>query len=450
MMKLRDPKKQFPNIETPPEVLRKPDDRITETRQYRLITPLFGGGVKAQEADPVTVIRGASVRGQLRFWWRATRGGQFNGDLDEMRKAENAIWGSAAKKGDENTGPSKVQVVVKILRNMQQNDSPFEVVENPKKPGEPKIQPRRGSSAHPYAAFPLQPKQEEAKIGMQTAAVKPAGIEFSLEISYPKEFQKDVTAALWAWETFGGIGARTRRGFGALQHIDADEGLMNTPQNQVIAWIRQKLQTYEVTGNWVNGVPHLSADMLMAIHTGESQTVLKAQPGNKVIAVWQDLIAQLQRFRQAPIGRKEGKPKPGRSYWSEPEQIRALTGKRSNLHTPLPVQVKKFPRGQFGLPIIFHFKDKGEPSDTTLQGAHHDRLGSPLILRPLICKDGAIGLGAKLVSYDPPGGYILKGAPKDPPVEVHFTDADKHQAKLIRPLQNGETDVIEAFLKTLK
>jgi CRISPR-associated protein Cmr1 len=112
--------------------------------------------------------------------------------------------------------------------------------------------------------------------------------------------------------------------------------------------------------------------------------------------------------------------------------------------------VKKFPRGQFGLPIIFHFKDKGEPSDTTLQGAHHDRLGSPLILRPLICKDGAIGLGAKLVSYDPPGGYILKGAPKDPPVEVHFTDADKHQAKLIRPLQNGETDVIEAFLKTLK
>jgi len=41
---------------------------ITETRSYRLITPLFGGGVKAGVNDPITPIRASGIRGQLRFY----------------------------------------------------------------------------------------------------------------------------------------------------------------------------------------------------------------------------------------------------------------------------------------------------------------------------------------------------------------------------------------------
>ncbi|NPV63073.1 MAG: type III-B CRISPR module RAMP protein Cmr1 [Methanotrichaceae archaeon] len=42
-----------------------------------MITPIFGGGVKVGENDLVTPIRASSIRGHLRFWWRATRGARF-------------------------------------------------------------------------------------------------------------------------------------------------------------------------------------------------------------------------------------------------------------------------------------------------------------------------------------------------------------------------------------
>nr|HID14673.1 type III-B CRISPR module RAMP protein Cmr1 [Anaerolineae bacterium] len=87
---------------SPPGIQPK-QDRVHQVRIYKLITPLFGGGAEPQKPDEVTVIRASEIRGLLRFWWRATRGGQF-GSLDELRCAEEAIWGSAA--GEGKAGPS--------------------------------------------------------------------------------------------------------------------------------------------------------------------------------------------------------------------------------------------------------------------------------------------------------------------------------------------------------
>ena len=65
---------------TPPPVKQEPNNTtITQVREYELITPLFGGGVNPGEADPVTIIRGTAIRGHLRFWWRACRGGRRAG-----------------------------------------------------------------------------------------------------------------------------------------------------------------------------------------------------------------------------------------------------------------------------------------------------------------------------------------------------------------------------------
>jgi len=64
-----------------------------ETREYqiRLITPLFGGGVAAGETDSTLPIRGTSIRGQLRHWWRLT-GGHALGE--RMWQREEEIFGS--------------------------------------------------------------------------------------------------------------------------------------------------------------------------------------------------------------------------------------------------------------------------------------------------------------------------------------------------------------------
>ncbi|WP_201366950.1 type III-B CRISPR module RAMP protein Cmr1, partial [Dictyobacter formicarum] len=102
---------------TPPNIqLAKIEDPniITQIREYQMITPLFGGGVKAGENDSLTPIRGTAIRGQLRYWWRACRGGkpEFEGELTRMKEAEDLIWGSAAL--TENQNHPKIQNVIQI------------------------------------------------------------------------------------------------------------------------------------------------------------------------------------------------------------------------------------------------------------------------------------------------------------------------------------------------
>lgn len=80
-----------------------------ETRSYavQVVTPMFGGGVEPAVADPVTPIRMPTVRGHLRFWWRATRGVGMS--IEELQGREIKIWG-------DTENPSKVQVVARVLK----------------------------------------------------------------------------------------------------------------------------------------------------------------------------------------------------------------------------------------------------------------------------------------------------------------------------------------------
>src|SRR5262245_19615123 len=80
-----------------PEINKNSEAYTSQVHEYELMTPLFGGGVETQHADPVTIVRATEVRGQLRFWWRATRGGQFGEDLAKMKKAEDTLWGSTSQ-----------------------------------------------------------------------------------------------------------------------------------------------------------------------------------------------------------------------------------------------------------------------------------------------------------------------------------------------------------------
>lgn len=413
----------------PPPVSARPDPEIiTQTRQYELITPLFGGGVEPATADPVTIIRGASVRGQLRFWWRACRGGQFNGDLGAMKEAEDVLWGAAST--ENRPRPSQVQIHVEIL----QPGKPFVV-----KTAKGEINVGHPSSPYGYVAFPLIDKPGHT--------VR-EGVKFALKISYPralpKEFKElqldvpaEVEAALWAWETFGGVGARTRRGFGALccRAIDGVEVKLPRADN-VKAAIEAGLKRHVAVGEWPKDVPHL-----------QTQWTVTSAHANSLEA-WKTLIASLKAFRQSRNPGVEPK-QPGRSRWPEPDAIRRLTKRAAPAHKQPLSTIDKFPRGCFGLPIIFHFKDaeQGDPEDTTLQGAQYDRLASPLILRPILCAGNqAVGLALVLEAPRvPPGGLILKDAPGDPKV---VSELESKEAKQIQPLK-GQTDILRAFLDTL-
>ncbi|SRR6266487_719317 len=392
---------------SPPEVTpKRREEIITQVREYQLITPLYGGGVTPAEADPITVVRATEIRGHLRFWWRACRGGQYGGNPAAIKQAEDALWGATGTK--QGGGPSQVQIEVTGYS-----------VANPNAP----------SIAPAYVVFPLRQTPNKPLY---------VDVSFTLAISFPSAFQKEVEATLRMWEIFGGIGARTRRGFGALRLISVngvpDSDLPNSTTAETNTWMQHLFEQCVVEGLYPPGLPHLTPSTVFKI-TDSSQNAMVA---------WGNLIKKLASFRQARNGPR------GRSYWPEPEAIRTITGQRYNKHPALNHPCK-FPRAAFGLPIIFHFKyaDRGEPEESTLQGKQEgsQRFASPLILRPLICRDNrAVGIALLLEGsrIPPPGGIILDSDP----TTTRDTQLTPAEAMAI-PVLHGQTDVLLAFMNYL-
>lgn len=412
---------------------------LRQTRSYELITPMFGGGAQPGIADSDMVIRPSGIRGQLRFWWRATTGGAYDGDLKKMKEAEDLLFGAAST--PDKPMPSLVDVMVKVT-NTGEPIQPFSLE---RREGRLPAVKAREDVAPAYASFPLQPEQDDIKRYRLNTPINSlrAKVSFDLIITFPENQKKAVEAALWAWETFGGVGGRTRRGFGAVMLTAIDGQRVSAPKAQEAeSFVRKGLSTYVSGGKWPHDVPHIS-DKPKIEFTGIKNSPTKA---------WMDLIRSLKEFRQDRYGGTE-RNRPGRSKWPEPDEIRRLTKCRSPKHAQELSHIRKFPRGAFGLPIIFHFKDEreGDPPTTTLQGAADDfeRFASPLILRPLACEGGQ-GVGIALVLdgtsvFQIPDGLVLKEDRKQHAVEAALTPEEAAQ---IVPLRQNP-DVLEAFLDSL-
>lgn len=426
---------------------------VTQIRKYQLITPLFGGGVEAGKNDSQMPINGKSIRGQLRFWWRATRGSNEHvratllalglpivktdaqgnqiplTDLEKLRKLEGEIWGLASGNSGQ---PSSVQLHITL-------DAPGQTIDY-----------NNENRNFKYGAFPMQTAQHQS---LQE------NIQFTLEVSYESKFQEEVSAALWAWESFGGVGARTRRGFGAIHCCEIDSQTREFTRDQAEDQINAGFETTlgHLQGNtWHTAVPHLSSLISKRVFTNAS---------------WRSMLGSLKDFRQS---RPPGNP-AGRSDWSEPDAIRKLksppnwtSSARHNAPTVWNTpQLELFPRAVFGLPILFHFRNDnnpGEPSDTTLRGLdlrtptnksapNYERLASRLIFRPLKCNDGDMCIAIVLDGPEtPPDGLMLKDAVGNPKVSHKLTSAAV--AWRIKPLKTnvpnvGQTDVLQAFLDSL-
>jgi CRISPR-associated protein Cmr6 len=196
--------------ERPPTPLPSPQRQF----EYRLelVTPAFLAGA-LQRADDCD-LRGATVRGQLRWWWRAMHAGHLEPRL--LRRLEAAIWGAPSE-------GSAVQIA--LVPEANANPDPF-----------------TGRDALGYLAY-----------GMQSRYSKPAGSAWSLSIAArgsefrvnPKSLQPDGTitrdrvleqtrAALWLLTRYGGVGAKGRKGFGSLADVDI-EGITTIADCKMLA-----------------------------------------------------------------------------------------------------------------------------------------------------------------------------------------------------------------------
>ena len=171
---------------------------------------------------------------------------------------------------------------------------------------------------------------------------------FTLNLKYPEKFHDDVRLALSAWFYFGGIGARTRRGCGSLSCDKNPAGLSEILQDAPFITLWRK----------------------------------KAKDS---LSAWSYAVKRYRDYRQTR-NKGQGNNRPGRSRWPEADSLRQITGKSADRHrTAITSPLPSFPRAALGMPIIFHFKDRGEPDDVTvipnIEGS--SRMASPVITKAL-------------------------------------------------------------------
>jgi len=155
--------------------------------ELEAITPIFMRGADQTKAE----IRAPSIKGLMRWWFRALAGNYFGNDVVNLRKAEEEIFGSTKRRS---------KVVVEISNVVGKRSS----VKNRKSP----------SNQLRYLWFSINLLARKN----QFDEYYPEGTKFQLKIKALDERSfKIALASLWALVTLGGIGFRSRRGAGSVR-----------------------------------------------------------------------------------------------------------------------------------------------------------------------------------------------------------------------------------------
>ncbi len=315
---------------------------IQKTYEIEVVTPMFGGGVDAGNNDESKLIRETSIRGSLRFWYRATVGAKFQ-TPEELFEEESKIFGTT-------DAPSKVDVRVSRIQAKAQESYG-------------NLSPRFGAPLG-YALFPFAQNGDSPERSGRRSA-------FKLTLSYPKEYEETINVALWAWFNFGGIGARTRRGCGALFCKEFAPKL----EGKAVVWTQKFTLSTLNAGKGIVRKWATLGEAFLRMQSLDSQSA------------WSEGIDDYKYYRQGlNFARNKGQngSRPGRSRWPEPDALRRITKHNSPQHAPDYDKPLAFPRAELGAPIVFHFKDKTDPKDVNLCPIGYERACSPIIVKPLL------------------------------------------------------------------
>lgn len=387
----------------------------------RIVTPVLGGGYRTREPDDVDLIRVPTVRGHLRFWWRALFAGRFERSTS-LYEAETKLWGGPGG------GPDKVPAV----------RSPVEVrIEVTDRGSEEKgdIDPSWTDGA--YVLFPARSEGPRGQV-TRDPIPRRTGVAFTLTVTAPAEDIAAVRDAVRAWILFGGYGGRTRRGLGGLTVTGADAATwLPRPGSPLAAELRRLFgRDVFAVGGPARQTPMLAGAALCTVGRVEDRGV----------TAWLTAADALRLFRQGtpPDGERvtdaaaalpsawarqpsSDPRRPSISNWPEADKIRHLAdrelGTGPYAHKPRHNDTPVWPRAGFGLPIVGRFQTRdrkggryNEPPPFTLKWGEpigHDeyrvreRLTSPLIIKPLPLVGGRFVAIALWLHRDWPTGKIV-------------------------------------------
>lgn len=351
---------------------------------YGVVTPMFCSGSDPGRPE----LRLSSFKGVLRFWWRALAWAEYGADYSVIRTKESGLFGSAE------SGQSQVD-----LRMMQNpNPSIVPVGKQLCLPGSGNREIGAGARYLGYGVMEaFDSRKRNKRAGQLTRACFQCPFEFTVRMRVRKADQEDLRMlrkALIALGTLGGMGAKSRKGYGSLvlRSVRVD-GISQWRPPQSLDDLKSAIMDLRpsYTGSGLPGFTAFSDKSRHVLLTAENQ-----QPVEMLDLVGQELV----RFRSWG--------KDGKILGSEPSERNfkrdhdLMKGTQRDRHPE---------RVAFGLP---HNYGKYPDQQVGPFARDLDRRASPLFLHIHLCGSDPVAVATMLPARFLPEGkrYISVGRQK--------------------------------------
>lgn len=190
---------------------------LRQTFEVEIVTPCFLGGARDRAEW-----RGASIRGQLRWWFRAVAGAHFAGDLEKVRVAEEEIFGSTRRSSAVRVSPLRGPEAEKAEGGEALLDDSVTAEDLAERWGDSsrttvsRLRLQRSPTSNPLHYLAYGPVANGRLVRPVLPSRTP--VSFTLQwVRKPATGGEDLfSSALRGWLNLGGIGARSRKGFGSL------------------------------------------------------------------------------------------------------------------------------------------------------------------------------------------------------------------------------------------
>ncbi|MCK5720582.1 MAG: type III-B CRISPR module RAMP protein Cmr1 [Thiomargarita sp.] len=240
---------------------------------YRIVTPMFIGDAEQNATD----LRPPSIKGALRFWWRALNWGKFLSKypdsveaLQELHKEESRLFGSA----DNDSGGQGVFLLQVSQQPKINSDANW---------------PEKANSGSVYMAYGLMESGslKEGNLQKHRTAIKETNNTFTISLAFkPKTsstYIENIKETLEVWGLFGGLGSRVRNGFGSVSLVSLNGVKYNLNLNEYCKKIDELLTTYKNINTYPPYTAISQYSQFKIINDSETSTAIESHniAGNK-------------------------------------------------------------------------------------------------------------------------------------------------------------------------
>ncbi len=323
--------------------------------KFRVVTPLFMGGANPQSAE----LRVPSIKGVLRFWWRALALERL-GLVQKVREEEARIFGSTKSQSCVKIRLSPPNKIDRLRRKsiLEYNgggavgEKGGVVGEGARYLGYGVIEASDGKLTRQCIGYPLEG-------GVLDLLFRP---------NTPEDDIKSVEAALVAMGFFGGLGSRSRKGYGSFNLVNLKkdneaEPVFTKPidlkglKEAILSLFdqngRYKITPYAGCPPYTAFSKKMRVDLIDKVNTNDT--------GDEPLKLLNSIGEKMMEYRSYL---------KSRTFPDDHHLLRdAINGKPITSHPR---------RAIFGLPNNYHFRNGG--GNSIVKPENHERRASPLFI----------------------------------------------------------------------